>query len=237
MSDKSLNITVLWITLGALILVLLVLTTGMLNGIINYKFNPIIFDVLGTFGGALAGAALAGYFSVRVFEKNIQHEESKKENEQYIKKMIFLTEYLKESFDVMGYIRYLEGDFRNRVKILKFPTPESHDTKEEMRINNLAFKFFKKESVKLIHDIEILDANFNTPAFDSIFDIDYRDEIRNHRYILKKIMAMTKEVNQKNSLENPIQMFEYQDIIVAMRKYLDIYRQFEETLYSLKNIK
>lgn len=237
MSDQKLNTMILWIVIATLILVLLILTLGMLNGIIDFEFSPVIFDVLGTFGGALAGAALAGYFSVKVFERKVQHEESKLEDEQYIKKIIFLNEYLKESFDVMGYMRYLEDDFRRKISVLQFPTPENHDMQEELRVNNLAFEFFQKESQKLLHDIEALDMDFNSAAFDTIFDIEYRNEIRNHRYILKRIMKMSKQINEKNILANHIEMWEFQDVIVDMKKYIDIFRHFEKNLYDLKKIK
>ena len=237
MQGGKLNTTILWVVIGTLFLVMLTLILGILNGTIEYEFSSVFFDVLGTFGGALAGASLAGYFSVKVFEKNVKHEEEKKENEQYIKKIIFLTEYLKESYDVRGYLMYLESDFKESTKDLRFPTPQHHDMEEGLRVNNISFTFFKKRSEKLIHDIKYLHENFNTAAFDFIFDLEYRDEIRNHRYILKRIMDMSEKINNKTVLSTHLEMLEYHDIMVDMKKYIDTYRNFEKNLWELKNTK
>lgn len=237
MKNKDLNNTILWIVIATLFLVLLVLILGMFNDFIEYKYNPVIFNVLGTFGGALAGASLAGYFSVKIYEKNIKHEEEKKKVEQDLKKIIFLTEYLKDSYDLRGYFVYVESIFRDSIKDLDFPTPQHHDMEKELRVNNLSFTFFKEQSEKLNHDTKYVYENFNNTAFDSIYDLEYRDSIKNHRYILKRIRDRSIVINQKEELSHYLEMLDYQEIMVDMKKYISIYFEFEKNLNGLKGNK
>lgn len=206
----------------------------MLNGSINYRYSGELISALGTFGGALAGAGLAGYISTRLFDKNIKHEEEKKEKEQDIKKLILLNDYLKESYEIMGLMRYLVDDYMKKAKEIKFPTPWEHDMVEELRVYNGAFEFFLRKSDQLIHEIDVLNKNLNNVNFDSVLDVDFRERLRNHRFLLKDTKTLTLKIKEKNSLKNHFEVWEYLDIIANMMKFDEAYSDFEMYLYESK---
>ena len=234
MSGNKIYITVLWIVNLTLFSALIILILGMLNGSIEYKYSAELISAIGTFGGALAGAILAGYISAELFNKNIKHEEEKRSKEQDIRKLILLNDYIKESKNIMSFISYLETDIINEIKEIEFPTPWKHDTEKEKEVYNTSFEYFLRKSDQLIREIEVINLNLNNLNFEAILDVDFRDDIRNHRFLLVETKCMTEEIKEKATLKNYNEIFEYKDIIANFQRYLRGYRRFEKHLYNLK---
>lgn len=234
MRDRNIENKILWILVIVLFTCLAVLIIGMYNGTITYKYNSTLIEALATFGGALAGASIAGYFSVVIFNKNLSHEEQKRQNEQIIKKAIYINDYLKLSRALMNELRLFNFKF---VDIMSKDNSSTQDLrKSEFQFNKFTpvLLLCKRKNSAILDNLVDLQSKLERLSYNDIKDYEFARMISDHIFSLEKIKENMRNMMFVDTINEYKDLWEIQETIASIQKYLSDFEHLEELLRNLK---
>lgn len=227
LNDRKLDSLMLWIIVYILFLVLGIMILGMINGTIDFNFSSLLIEALSQFGGALSGAALAGYFSLKLFEKNLDSERFKGEQEQNFKKIIYLNDYLRLSWDIEDILRSLNYDFMEIVQ-------RTGDDDYEFERYSIILKLYQNKSKEITSNIKILEEKLELHSHNEIQDYQFIFNVKEHQHLLKKIKEGLTHITGLQNIEDFKGLWRIQDCVSYTQKYLTGLDRLGQNLHGLR---
>lgn len=235
MSERKLENKILWILVIVLFSCGAFLISGMYNGVVFSEFDKNLLDAIATFAGSLAGASIAGYFSIKVFEKGLRHERKKKSIELIISKVLYLNDYLDISKRLYFQLKQFDLDWKEKVQSNKSQGELSQKDANKIRECNIMVDLCQQKHDIISYYLEDTQNKIGRISYDHIMDIEFRIFIKNHQTLLGQIIDYLELVNGFEKITAyGIEYWSVMDLISSVQRYLADYDEIERYYYEHK---
>lgn len=226
------------VIIGAMVLIVISLTSIIIlesnvevKKVLDFKT---VVQSLSTFGGAGLGALLAGRLSVGLFEKNIKHEENKRQEEQIVKKAIYLNDYLKESWSLMESFRNLDIKYFNLIKNFHEQYPDKNKFDYEKESFDPVLDLYVRSKEQTLRVLRETKSKLNHLTYEPINDFYFIKMISENKFLLTKIEAKFEKIDDMYIIDSFPDLWEVQDLTGLLQKYLSEFEHFERILIEYK---
>lgn len=235
MTDTKSENKILWILVVMLFTCGAFLILAMYNSLIFSEFDKNLLNVSSTFFGALAGASIAGYISVKIFERGLQHEHEKNNAELIVKKIIYLNEYLDMSKRLYFQLKQFDLDRMERIKNSSINTTRPLNDETEFEICNLTINLCKDKHSTVFYYVEDAKNKISKVNYDHIMDVEFRICLKNHQQLLDQILDFLDLVNgYKEVTTYGIEFWSVKDLAGLIQRYVSEYDDIEKYFYEYK---
>ncbi|ARJ38030.1 hypothetical protein SporoP8_03445 [Sporosarcina ureae] len=237
MDERKLENKILWIMVLVLFSCVGILISGMYNGVVFSEFDKNLLGSLSTFAGSLAGASIAGYFSIKVFEKGLKNEQKKKDVNLLISKVLHLNNYLDISKRLYFQLKQFNYDW-NKTQNSKLEGNIAQTDKNKIKDCNLALDLCREKYDVMMYYLEETQNkidNINHINHEHIMDIEFRIFIKGHLALLDQIIDYFDMINGFEKITSyGIEYWSVLDLIGSIQRYLADYDEIERFYYENK---
>lgn len=207
----------------------------MYNAVIFSEFDKDLLNSISTFGGALAGASIAGYFSIKVFNKGLQNEYDKKNTELIISKVLYLSDYLDFSKRLYFQLKQFDLEWIEKIQNNKGQDHSSQKDRNQIRDCNLIVELCQQKQSILLYYLEDAQNKIDKLSYNHITDIEFRIFIKNHQSLLGQLIDYLELVNGYERIKTyGIEYWSVMDLISSVQRYLADYDHIERYFYEHK---